>query len=68
MGVDAIKESFLVNEESVNNALVYFAKALEYDIGPTLPELQLLRGKCLRVKVNKKEECVQFCFFFFVIL
>ena len=52
MGVDAIKESFLVNEDYVNKALVYFAKSLEYEIGPSLPELQLLRGKCMRVKVK----------------
>nr|XP_026695452.1 tetratricopeptide repeat protein 22-like isoform X2 [Ciona intestinalis] len=50
MGVDAIKESFAVNEEWINQALIYFSKALECDLGSILPELQLLRGKCLKVK------------------
>ena len=58
MGVDAIKESFLVNEDYVNKALVYFAKSLECDVGTTLPELQLLRGKCLRVKVSLGNQTV----------
>ena len=52
MGVDAIKESFVVSEDHVNKALIYFAKALDFEIGEKLPELQLLRGKCLRVKVR----------------
>lgn len=50
MGVDAMQEQFLVDENALNDALVFFAKALEFDPGDTLPEIQLLRGKCLRVK------------------
>ncbi|KAM4722639.1 tetratricopeptide repeat protein 22 [Rhinophrynus dorsalis] len=50
MGVDAVQELFLVDEDALNNALVCIAKATEFDLGDTLPELQLLKGKCLRVK------------------
>ncbi|XP_078074844.1 tetratricopeptide repeat protein 22 [Mustelus asterias] len=50
MGVDAVQELQLVDESALNNALVFFAKAMEYDLGDTLPEIQLLRGKCLQVK------------------
>lgn len=50
MGVDAMEELMLIDEDSVNHALVCFAKATEYDLGNILPELQLLKGKCLRVK------------------
>uniref|UniRef100_H2Z4S3 Uncharacterized protein n=1 Tax=Ciona savignyi TaxID=51511 RepID=H2Z4S3_CIOSA len=50
MGVDAIKESFIVNEDSINKALIHFSKALECELGDILPELQLLRGKCMKVK------------------
>ena len=51
MGVDAIKESFVINDDYVNKSLNYFSKALNCEMGKTLPELQLLRGKCMRVKV-----------------
>ncbi|XP_069835618.1 tetratricopeptide repeat protein 22 [Dendropsophus ebraccatus] len=50
MGVDAMQERMLVDEDSINQALVCIAKAMEYDLGNTLPELQLLKGKCLRIK------------------
>ncbi|XP_053325899.1 tetratricopeptide repeat protein 22 [Spea bombifrons] len=50
MGVDAVQELFLTDENALNNALVFIAKAAELDLGDTLPELQLLKGKCLRVK------------------
>ncbi|XP_048458137.1 tetratricopeptide repeat protein 22 [Rhincodon typus] len=50
MGVDAVQELQLVDENALNNALVFFAKAMELDLGDTLPEIQLLRGKCLQVK------------------
>lgn len=50
MGVDAFKESFIVDDEEINSALVYFSKALQCEMGDILPELQLLRGKCLRIK------------------
>ena len=52
MGVDAIKESFIINEESINMALIYFSEALHCELGKELPELQLMRGKCMRVKVG----------------
>ncbi|XP_056388158.1 tetratricopeptide repeat protein 22 [Hyla sarda] len=50
MGVDAVQELMLTDEDSINQALVCIAKATEYDLANTLPELQLLKGKCLRVK------------------
>ncbi|KAE8610320.1 hypothetical protein XENTR_v10012082 [Xenopus tropicalis] len=50
MGVDAVKETFQVDEDALNNALVCVAKATEFELGDTLPEIQLLKGKCLRVK------------------
>ncbi|XP_041064223.1 tetratricopeptide repeat protein 22 isoform X1 [Carcharodon carcharias] len=50
MGVDAVQELQLVDESALNSALVFFAKAMECDLGDTLPEIQLLRGKCLQVK------------------
>ncbi|XP_050819534.1 tetratricopeptide repeat protein 22 isoform X2 [Gopherus flavomarginatus] len=50
MGVDAMQELFPVDETALDNALEFFAKAMEFDLGDTLPEIQLLRGKCLRLK------------------
>ncbi|XP_048207358.1 tetratricopeptide repeat protein 22 isoform X2 [Perognathus longimembris pacificus] len=50
MGVDAVKEMLAVDEAALNQALVFLAKAGESELGATLPELQLLRGKCLRVQ------------------
>ncbi|XP_078417047.1 tetratricopeptide repeat protein 22 isoform X2 [Cetorhinus maximus] len=50
MGVDAVQELQVVDESALNSALVFFAKAMECDLGDTLPEIQLLRGKCLQVK------------------
>nr|DBA17969.1 TPA: hypothetical protein GDO54_016271 [Pyxicephalus adspersus] len=50
MGVDAVQELLLTDENALNTALVCIAKAMEFDLGVTLPELQLLKGKCLRVK------------------
>ncbi|XP_030063152.1 tetratricopeptide repeat protein 22 [Microcaecilia unicolor] len=60
MGVDAMQELFLVDESALNNALVFFAKAMEFNLGDTLPEIQLLRGKCLRIK-NEEQNAVE-CF------
>ncbi|XP_072366795.1 tetratricopeptide repeat protein 22 isoform X1 [Scyliorhinus torazame] len=59
MGVDAVQELQLVDESALNNALVFFAKAMEYELGDTLPEIQLLRGKCLQAKgeENNAVEC-----------
>ncbi|XP_042525729.1 tetratricopeptide repeat protein 22 isoform X2 [Dipodomys spectabilis] len=50
MGVDAVKELLAVDEAALNQALVFLAKAGESELGATLPELQLLRGKCLRIQ------------------
>ncbi|XP_075395997.1 tetratricopeptide repeat protein 22 [Tenrec ecaudatus] len=50
MGVDAVQELMAVDEAALNQALVFLAKASECEVGATLPELQLLRGKCLRIK------------------
>ncbi|KAM5320582.1 tetratricopeptide repeat protein 22 [Glossophaga mutica] len=50
MGVDAMRELLAVDEAALNQALVFLAKAGESELGATLPELQLLRGKCLRIK------------------
>ncbi|XP_073419834.1 tetratricopeptide repeat protein 22 [Dendrobates tinctorius] len=59
MGVDAVQELMLTDEDSINQALVCIAKAMEYDLGDTLPELQLLKGKCLLVKGEEQNaiEC-----------
>ncbi|XP_023558469.1 tetratricopeptide repeat protein 22 isoform X2 [Octodon degus] len=50
MGVDAVQELLAVDEAALNQALVFLAKAGESELGDALPELQLLRGKCLRIK------------------
>lgn len=50
MGVDAMQELLAVDEAALNQALVFLAKAGESELGALLPELQLLRGKCLRIK------------------
>lgn len=50
MGVDAVQELLAVDESALNEALVFLAKASESELGAMLPELQLLRGKCLRIK------------------
>ncbi|KAJ8277817.1 hypothetical protein GJAV_G00080410 [Gymnothorax javanicus] len=50
MGVDAMRESLLVDEAAVNLALVSLAQALQCELGDSLPELQLLRGRCLLLK------------------
>ncbi|EPY84592.1 tetratricopeptide repeat protein 22 [Camelus ferus] len=50
MGVDAVQELLAVDEAALNQALVFLAKAGESELGAMLPELQLLRGKCLRIK------------------
>nr|XP_044995307.1 tetratricopeptide repeat protein 22 [Jaculus jaculus] len=50
MGVDAMRELLAVDEAALDQALVFLAKAQETEVGAALPELQLLRGKCLRVR------------------
>ncbi|XP_006025888.1 tetratricopeptide repeat protein 22 [Alligator sinensis] len=60
MGVDAMQELFPVDENALNNALVFLAKAMEFDLGDVLPGIQLLRGKCLRLK-NEESNAIK-CF------
>ncbi|KAK3574082.1 hypothetical protein QTP86_002863 [Hemibagrus guttatus] len=60
MGVDAVKESIMVDEMAVNQALVSLAQALKCPMGSTLPELQLLRGRCLMLK-GEEENAID-CF------
>lgn len=50
MGVDALQESLLVDEGAVNSALVSLSHALEFDLGNSLPDLHMLRGRCLLLK------------------
>nr|XP_061831737.1 tetratricopeptide repeat protein 22-like isoform X2 [Nerophis lumbriciformis] len=50
MGVDALQESLLVDEGAINNALVSLSKALQYELGDSLPDVHLLRGRCLLLK------------------
>ncbi|XP_006635058.1 tetratricopeptide repeat protein 22 [Lepisosteus oculatus] len=59
MGVDAMQETLLVDEEAINSSLVCLARALECDLGDMLPEVQLLRGKCLLLKGEEQNaaEC-----------
>lgn len=60
MGVDAMRELLAVDEAALNQALVFLAKAGELELGDTLPELQLLRGKCLRVQGEDANAAVCF--------
>lgn len=55
-----MQELFLVDEKALNKALVLFAKAMELDLGNVLPELQVLKGKCLWIK-NETLEAME-CF------
>ncbi|KAM8745323.1 tetratricopeptide repeat protein 22 isoform 1-T2 [Acanthopagrus schlegelii] len=50
MGVDALQESLLVDEAAVNNALVSLSHALKFELGDSLPDLHVLRGRCLLLK------------------
>ncbi|XP_067086601.1 tetratricopeptide repeat protein 22 [Osmerus mordax] len=50
MGVDAVQESLLVDEGALNSALVSLSQALQCDLGDSLPDLHLLRGRCLLLK------------------
>lgn len=55
-----MQEFFLVDENALNNALLFFAKAMESDLGNVLPEIQLLKGKCHRIK-NEELNAIE-CF------
>lgn len=50
MGVDALQESLLVDEAAVNRALVSLSQALQVRLADSLPDLHVLRGRCLLVK------------------
>ncbi|XP_072245214.1 tetratricopeptide repeat protein 22 [Leuresthes tenuis] len=50
MGVDALQESILVDEGAVNSALVSLSHALQFEQGDNLPDLHVLRGRCLLIK------------------
>ncbi|XP_056234657.1 tetratricopeptide repeat protein 22 isoform X2 [Seriola aureovittata] len=50
MGVDALRESLLVDEAAVNSALVSLSHALQFELGDSLPDLHVLRGRCLLLK------------------
>lgn len=50
MGVDALQESLLVDEGSVNSALVSLSHALQFQLADSLPDLHVLRGRCLLMK------------------
>ncbi|KAL1022769.1 hypothetical protein UPYG_G00032060 [Umbra pygmaea] len=50
MGVDALQESLLVDEGALNRALVSLSQALHCDLGDSLPDLHILRGRCLLLK------------------
>lgn len=50
MGVDALQESLLVDEAAVNSALVSLSHALQFKLGDSLPDLHVLRGRCLQLK------------------
>ncbi|XP_061539745.1 tetratricopeptide repeat protein 22 [Phycodurus eques] len=50
MGVDALQESLLVDEGAINNALVSLSQAQLYELGDSLPDLHLLKGRCLLLK------------------
>lgn len=54
MGVDAVQESLLVDEAAVNNALVSLSHALQFRIGDCLPDLHVLRGRCLLLKAEEQ--------------
>ncbi|XP_072293955.1 tetratricopeptide repeat protein 22 [Eucyclogobius newberryi] len=54
MGVDALQESLLVDEAAVNNALVSLSQALQFKQGDTLPDLHILRGRCLLLKCEEQ--------------
>lgn len=50
----------MVDEMAVNQALVSLAQALKCPLGSSLPELQLLRGRCLLLK-GEEENAID-CF------
>ncbi|XP_032428992.1 tetratricopeptide repeat protein 22 [Xiphophorus hellerii] len=59
MGVDALQESLMVDESSINHALVSLSNALQFKPGDSLPDLHVLRGRCLLIKGEEQNaaEC-----------
>lgn len=59
MGVDALQESLMVDESSINHALVSLSNALQFKPGNSLPDLHVLRGRCLLIKGEEQNaaEC-----------
>ncbi|KAM4738509.1 tetratricopeptide repeat protein 22 [Anableps anableps] len=59
MGVDALQESLMVDESSINHALVSLSNALQFKPGDILPDLHVLRGRCLLIKGEEQNaaEC-----------
>ncbi|MEQ2195730.1 hypothetical protein XENOCAPTIV_017424, partial [Xenoophorus captivus] len=59
MGVDALQESLMVDESSINHALVSLSNALKFKPGDSLPDLHVLRGRCLLIKGEEQNaaEC-----------
>ncbi|XP_015234139.1 PREDICTED: tetratricopeptide repeat protein 22 [Cyprinodon variegatus] len=59
MGVDALQESIMVEESSINHALVSLSNALQFKPGDSLPDLHVLRGRCLLIKGEEQNaaEC-----------
>ena len=49
-GVDALQESLVVDEAALNSALVSLSQARQCEMGDSLPDLHLLRGRCLLLK------------------
>ncbi|XP_028300371.1 tetratricopeptide repeat protein 22 [Gouania willdenowi] len=50
MGVDALQETLLVDESAINSALVSLSHALQFEMSDMLPDLHILRGRCLLLK------------------
>lgn len=50
MGVDALQESLLVDESAMDRALVCLSHALQFEMADSLPDLHMLKGRCLLMK------------------
>ncbi|TNN38719.1 Tetratricopeptide repeat protein 22 [Liparis tanakae] len=54
MGVDALQESLLVDEGAVDCALVSLSHAQQFEPGGSLPDLHVIRGRCLLLKGEER--------------
>ncbi|XP_056271224.1 tetratricopeptide repeat protein 22 isoform X2 [Pseudoliparis swirei] len=54
MGVDALQESLLVDEGAVDCALVSLSHAQQFELGGSLPDLHVIRGRCLLLKGEER--------------